>query len=61
VLIRHAGMGMAGIALVAVPVSLVWVVNALWLGRRQERAAAAGQTQPQSQSGFAVIVPPPQR
>jgi AAA family ATP:ADP antiporter len=29
------GFGMTGIALIAVPVSLAWLVNGLWLGRRQ--------------------------
>ncbi len=29
------GFGMAGIAVIAVPVSLVWLVNGLWLGRKQ--------------------------
>ena len=29
------GMTMTGIAMVAVPISLAWLVNALWLGRRQ--------------------------
>ncbi len=37
---------MTGIAVVAVPISLIWLVNALWLGRRQnslemKQAAAA--------------------
>ena len=30
------GLGMAGIAWVAVPLSALWLVNSLWLGRRQE-------------------------
>jgi AAA family ATP:ADP antiporter len=38
------GLGMAGIALVAVPISAGWLINSLWLGRRQERLARA-QTQ----------------
>jgi len=29
------GMNMTGIAVVAVPLSLVWLVNGLWLGRKQ--------------------------
>jgi hypothetical protein len=28
-----------GVSFVAVPLSLGWLVNALWLGRRQERLA----------------------
>ena len=35
------GLSLAGAALVAAPVSLVWILSALWLGRRQERMAAA--------------------
>lgn len=29
------GLGLTGISLVAVPLSLAWLVNALWLGRKQ--------------------------
>lgn len=29
------GFGMTGIAVVAVPISLAWLINALWLGRKQ--------------------------
>jgi AAA family ATP:ADP antiporter len=29
------GMAMPGIAMVAVPLSLIWLINAVWLGRRQ--------------------------
>ena len=36
-----AGMGLVGMAWLAVPVSLLWLVNGMWLGRRQERLAAA--------------------
>jgi AAA family ATP:ADP antiporter len=32
-------LGIRGVALVAVPLSLVWLVTALWLGRRQEALA----------------------
>ena len=43
------GMAMTGIAVVAVPISLVWLINAVWLGRRQnslelQRAAEPGAT-----------------
>lgn len=38
-LLSWAGLGVAGIATVAVPLSLLWLVNGLWLGRRQERLA----------------------
>jgi AAA family ATP:ADP antiporter len=33
------GLGLAGISFVAVPISLIWLVNALWLGRRNEALA----------------------
>jgi AAA family ATP:ADP antiporter len=38
------GLGLTGISMVAVPLSLAWLVNALWLGRKQktlEQAANA--------------------
>ena len=34
------GLAMSGIAMVAVPISVVWLLNGLWLGRRQEKMAA---------------------
>ncbi|AMY11309.1 ADP/ATP carrier protein family protein [Luteitalea pratensis] len=38
------GLALPGIALyVAVPVSAVWLLNAFWLGRRQEKLARAGE------------------
>jgi AAA family ATP:ADP antiporter len=30
------GMGMTGISIVAVPLSILWLVNGLWLGRKQQ-------------------------
>jgi AAA family ATP:ADP antiporter len=30
------GLGITGIAVAAVPISLLWIVNAVWLGRRQK-------------------------
>ena len=33
------GLGVAGISVAAVPIALVWVVNGLWLGRRNEALA----------------------
>jgi AAA family ATP:ADP antiporter len=35
------GLGMTGIAIVAVPISLLWLFNGLWLGRRQDALAVA--------------------
>jgi len=35
------GLAMTGISMVAVPISVAWLLNALWLGRKQERLAEA--------------------
>ena len=51
-LLRWAGLGTAGTALVAIPIAALWLINALWLGRRQELLAAAQELEPQ---------PPPAR
>ncbi len=50
-LLRGAGLGTAEMALVAIPLAGLWLVDALWLGRRQERLAA---------EQAAVAVPAPQ-
>ena len=34
-----AGLGMTGISVVAVPLSLLWLFNSVWLGRTQEKLA----------------------
>jgi AAA family ATP:ADP antiporter len=34
-----AGFGIAGTSTVAIPLSLIWLLNSVWLGRRQERLA----------------------
>jgi AAA family ATP:ADP antiporter len=39
-LLRASGLGPATVSLVVIPIAAVWLVNALWLGRRQERLAA---------------------
>ncbi|WP_426957760.1 NTP/NDP exchange transporter [Muricoccus radiodurans] len=39
--ITWAGLGMAGVALWAVPISVVWLGVSIWLGRRQEQTARA--------------------
>jgi AAA family ATP:ADP antiporter len=39
-LLAMAGLGTAGVALVALPVAAVWLGNALWLGRRQKVMAS---------------------
>lgn len=38
-LLSTLGLGIAGVALVAVPLSALWLANSLWLGRRQARLA----------------------
>jgi AAA family ATP:ADP antiporter len=35
------GLALTGISMVAVPISIAWLMNALWLGRKQERFARA--------------------
>jgi ATP:ADP antiporter, AAA family len=35
------GLGIAGVSWVAVPLSIAWVVNSVWLGRRQAAMAGA--------------------
>jgi ATP:ADP antiporter, AAA family len=35
------GLAMTGISIVAVPISIAWLLNSLWLGRKQEGMAAA--------------------
>lgn len=35
-LLSFLGLGMAGIAFVAVPISVAWLLNGFWLGRKQE-------------------------
>ena len=39
-LLRVLGLGTSELALVAIPIAALWLVNGLWLGRRQERLAA---------------------
>jgi AAA family ATP:ADP antiporter len=46
-------LGIVGTALVAVPISLGWLLNGLWLGRRQERLARSVAPQ-----GVDVSTPP---
>jgi AAA family ATP:ADP antiporter len=36
--LRSVGAGLSAVALVALPISLAWLVVAIWLGRREERA-----------------------
>lgn len=36
-LLSMAGLGTAGVALAALPLSAAWLANAVWLGRRHDR------------------------
>ncbi|MBP0445649.1 hypothetical protein J8J14_12765 [Roseomonas sp. SSH11] len=49
------GMGMTGIAVVAVPLSVAWLALSFWLGRRQERAVALAE--PPAVRDQAAVVP----
>jgi ATP:ADP antiporter, AAA family len=40
-LLRALGLGASQVSIAAIPLAALWLVNALWLGRRQERLAAA--------------------
>lgn len=40
-LLSFLGLGMTGIAIAAIPISAAWVLNSVWLGRRQEVMATA--------------------
>ena len=43
-LLGFLGLGLTGVALAAVPISLVWLFNSLWLGRKQEKLAGGAKT-----------------
>jgi AAA family ATP:ADP antiporter len=40
-LLNGLGWGTSVVAMIAIPISCLWLANSLWLGRRQERMAAA--------------------
>ncbi len=40
-LLSFLGLDMTGIAIAAIPISVAWVLNSLWLGRKQEAMATA--------------------
>ena len=48
---RALGAGAAELALVAIPIAALWLLNALWLGRRQETMA---ETSPEARRGELV-------
>jgi AAA family ATP:ADP antiporter len=62
-LLSALGLGTTGVALVAIPIAALWLLDALWLGRRQELLATEqdmrrerqppGRTVPQSAGGGA--------
>jgi AAA family ATP:ADP antiporter len=41
-----AGIGLIGMSWMAVPIALLWLANGLWLGRKQEKLAAAAPPTP---------------
>jgi AAA family ATP:ADP antiporter len=43
VALKTLGLGLAGIALAAIPLALAWLLTGLWLGRRQEALRRAQQ------------------
>ena len=46
------GLGVTGIAFAAAPISAVWLLNAWWLGRKQERIALSlGTRTPEAAPG----------
>jgi len=58
-LMGFLGLGMAGISMVAVPLSMIWLASSFWLGRRQERLARAGDLSPAAiMPGGAAARPP---
>lgn len=48
------GLGLSGIAFVAAPVSAIWLLNAFWLGRRQERLAESDRIVRREDGGAAA-------
>jgi AAA family ATP:ADP antiporter len=47
-LLRVLGLGTSELALVAIPIAALWLVNGLWLGRRQELLAAQQAVAPKA-------------
>jgi ATP:ADP antiporter, AAA family len=56
-LIAMAGSGPGAIAWAAVPLGVAWVVNAGWLGRRQERISAGPAQQAPVRDGGEAVAP----
>ena len=56
VLMVALGLGVVGIAWAAVPLSFVWLVNGLWLGRQQDvLASATGAEPPEGPVGLKTV------
>ncbi|MBI2819227.1 MAG: MFS transporter [Acidobacteria bacterium] len=53
------GLGIAGTAFVAVPISIAWLLNGLWLGRRQEKLALGFASETASTQSAPQIRPSP--
>lgn len=56
-LLTRLGLGLAALASVAVPLALAWAALGVWLGRAQQRLAAAGE---RIHGAGAAPAPPPQ-
>jgi AAA family ATP:ADP antiporter len=54
-LLRAVGLGPAQVSLAVIPVAALWLVNALWLGRRQELLAARHTVVPESPPDVRLI------
>ncbi len=48
--IQGVGFGSAGVASAAIPLSVAWLVNSLWLGRAQDRRRDEQATEPVGES-----------
>jgi AAA family ATP:ADP antiporter len=51
------GLAMTGISIVAIPISIAWLLNGLWLGKKQERMAAVEESAPDLNSVRVSHVP----
>ena len=48
--LRSLGVGLAGVAVTAVPIAVAWAAVAVWLGRRQQRLAAQAAPEVRSEA-----------
>lgn len=56
--LRELGLGTAGVAVAVIPIAALWLLNALWLGRRQEVLAAAQGRLPERDSAALATADP---